>query len=64
MTAPTILVVEDDPALRTLVARTLQQNGYATRLAAAAPVCAAAGYALLRLVDGVARATARLVSRR
>ncbi len=37
MTAPTILVVEDDPALRTLVARTLQQNGYATRLAAAAP---------------------------
>ena len=33
-------------------------------LAAAAPVCAAAGYALLRLVDGIARATARLVSRR
>ena len=33
-------------------------------LAAAAPVCAVAGYALLRIVDGVARAAARLVSRR
>ena len=33
-------------------------------LAAAAPLCAAAGYALLRIVDGVAGATARLVSRR
>ena len=33
-------------------------------LAAAAPVCAAAGYALLRLVDGIGRAAARLVSRR
>ena len=32
--------------------------------AAAAPVCAAAGYALLRLVDGAGRAAARLVSRR
>lgn len=37
MTAPTILVVEDDPALRTLIARTLQQSGFATRLAGAAP---------------------------
>ncbi|GGB22181.1 DNA-binding response regulator [Sphingomonas metalli] len=37
MTAPTILVVEDDPALRTLTARTLQQNGFAVRLASAAP---------------------------
>jgi DNA-binding response OmpR family regulator len=37
MTAATILVVEDDPALRTLTARTLQQNGFATRLAGAAP---------------------------
>ncbi|KQU49714.1 PhoB family transcriptional regulator [Sphingomonas sp. Leaf339] len=37
MTAPTILIVEDDPALRTLIARTLQQNGFATRLAGAAP---------------------------
>ena len=36
-------------------------------LAAAAPLCAAAGYALLRVIDGVdgiARAAARLVSRR
>ena len=33
-------------------------------LAAAAPLCAAAGYALLRIVDGAGRAAARLVSRR
>lgn len=36
-------------------------------LAAGAPLCAAAGYALLRVIDGVAgvaRAAARLVSRR
>ncbi|WP_168160591.1 hypothetical protein [Corynebacterium sp. HMSC05H05] len=33
-------------------------------LAVAAPVCAAVGYALLRLVDGVGRAAARLFSRR
>jgi two-component system OmpR family response regulator len=29
MTAPTILVVEDDPGLRVLIARALQQNGFA-----------------------------------
>ena len=28
MTAPLILVVEDDPGLRVLIARTLQQNGF------------------------------------
>lgn len=33
-------------------------------LAVAAPVCAAVGYALLRLVDGAAHAAARLFSRR
>lgn len=37
MTAPIILVVEDDPALRTLTARTLQQNGFTVRSASAAP---------------------------
>ncbi|RJF93205.1 response regulator transcription factor [Sphingomonas cavernae] len=37
MTAPTILLVEDDPALRTLTARALQQNGYQVRPAASAP---------------------------
>jgi len=37
MTAPTILLVEDDPALRTLTARALQENGFAVRSAAAAP---------------------------
>ena len=37
MKAPSILVVEDDPALRTLTARTLQENGYSVRPAAAAP---------------------------
>lgn len=31
MTAPVILLVEDDPALRTLTARALQQNGYQAR---------------------------------
>lgn len=33
-------------------------------LAVAAPMCAAAGYALLRIVDGAGRAAARLFSRR
>jgi two-component system, OmpR family, response regulator len=37
MTAPTILLVEDDPALRTLTARALQENGYAVRPAGGAP---------------------------
>lgn len=37
MTAPVILLVEDDPALRTLTARALQQNGYQARPAASAP---------------------------
>ncbi|MDP1027778.1 response regulator transcription factor [Sphingomonas sp. KR1UV-12] len=37
MTAQTILIVEDDPALRTLTARLLQQHGFAVRQAAAAP---------------------------
>nr|WP_276589340.1 response regulator transcription factor [Sphingomonas sp. GM_Shp_2] len=37
VTAPTILIVEDDPALRTLTARALQENGFAVRLANAAP---------------------------
>jgi len=37
MTAPTILLVEDDPALRTLTARALQENGFLVRPAAAAP---------------------------
>ena len=37
MTAPTILLVEDDPALRTLTARALQENGFAVRPAGAAP---------------------------
>ncbi|WP_343517696.1 response regulator transcription factor [Sphingomonas sp.] len=37
MTAPVILLVEDDPALRTLTARALQQNGYQVRPAASAP---------------------------
>ncbi|MBY0582578.1 MAG: response regulator transcription factor [Sphingomonas sp.] len=35
--APTIVLVEDDPGLRTLTARALQENGYAVRTAAAAP---------------------------
>lgn len=37
MTAPTILLVEDDPALRTLTTRALQENGYIVRPASAAP---------------------------
>ncbi|MHA6723243.1 response regulator transcription factor [Sphingomonas sp. RS2018] len=37
MTAPTILLVEDDPPLRTLTARALQENGYAVRPAGSAP---------------------------
>ena len=37
MTAPNILLVEDDPALRTLVARALKENGFAVRAASAAP---------------------------
>ncbi|AUW57936.1 DNA-binding response regulator [Sphingobium sp. SCG-1] len=37
MTAPEILIVEDDPALRTLMMRSLQQNGFNVRTAAAAP---------------------------
>lgn len=37
MTAPIILLVEDDPALRTLTARAVQQNGYQVRPAASAP---------------------------
>ena len=37
MTAPTILLVEDDPALRTLTTRALQENGYLVRPASAGP---------------------------
>lgn len=37
MTAPTILLVEDDPALRTLTARALGENGFVVRPASAAP---------------------------
>ncbi|HWK35470.1 response regulator transcription factor [Sphingomonas sp.] len=37
MTSPTILLVEDDPPLRTLTARALQENGYAVRPAGSAP---------------------------
>lgn len=37
MTSPTILLVEDDPPLRTLTARALQENGYLVRPAASAP---------------------------
>jgi two-component system OmpR family response regulator len=37
MSAPTILLVEDDPPLRTLAARALQENGYAVRPAGSAP---------------------------
>jgi DNA-binding response OmpR family regulator len=37
MTSPLVLFVEDDPALRTLTARALQQNGFAVRPAASAP---------------------------
>ena len=37
MTAPVVVLVEDDPALRTLTARALQENGYAVRPCATAP---------------------------
>ncbi len=37
MTAPTILLVEDDPALRALIMRALKENGFAVQPAAAAP---------------------------
>ncbi len=37
MTAPTILLVEDDPALRTLTTRALRENGYEVEPAGAAP---------------------------
>lgn len=37
MTAPSIVLVEDDPPLRTLTTRALQENGYSVRAAATAP---------------------------
>ena len=37
MSAPVIVLVEDVPALRTLTARALQENGYSVRQAATAP---------------------------
>lgn len=37
MTAPTIVLVEDDPPLRKLTARALQEQGYGVRSAATAP---------------------------
>ncbi len=37
MSSPNIILVEDDPPLRTLTARALQENGYAVRPAATAP---------------------------
>ena len=37
MTASTILLVEDDPPLRMLTARALQENGYVVRPASSAP---------------------------
>jgi len=37
MSAPSIILVEDDPPLRTLTARALQEHGYAVRPAATAP---------------------------
>jgi len=37
MTAPVVVLVEDDPALRTLTARALQENGYIVRPCATAP---------------------------
>ena len=36
-TAPAIVLVEDDPALRTLTTRALQENGFTVRPCAAAP---------------------------
>jgi len=52
--APTVIVVEDDPGLRVLTARALQENGYAIRTAAAAPemwLALEAGPADLILLD-------------
>ena len=37
MSAPSIILVEDDPALRTLTTRALQENGYLVRPASSAP---------------------------
>lgn len=37
MTLPTIVLVEDDPALRTLTSRALQENGFTVRPASSAP---------------------------
>ncbi len=37
MTSQTIILVEDDPGLRTLIARLLQENGFNVRTAATAP---------------------------
>lgn len=37
MTAPAVLVVEDDPGLRVLIARALQQNGFAVFQARSGP---------------------------
>jgi DNA-binding response OmpR family regulator len=37
VTSPIIVLVEDDPALRTLTARALQENGYLVRPCATAP---------------------------
>jgi len=37
MTAPTIIVVEDDPPLRVLTTRALQENGYEVKAASSAP---------------------------
>ena len=37
MSEPSIVLVEDDPPLRTLAARALRENGYAVRPAATAP---------------------------
>lgn len=37
MTTPQVLIVEDDPALRTLMIRSLEQNGFEVRPAGSAP---------------------------